>query len=149
MYLRVGFTQVDYINSGTAVHVVWRTQLTPCLSMLWRLQKPRHQQAWYWSPMPEYYVSSIRKVNKYKKVTVLLFLFIFIQFFWTGIPLIICIINMRILAKFKWTIWIFIYQYAEFSLLCDIMWMVDVTEGVNSLVKDCNISSALAMKILD
>ena len=35
----------------------------PCLVMPWRLQEPRHQQAWYWSPKPEYSISSIRRVN--------------------------------------------------------------------------------------
>ena len=31
--------------------------------MLWWLQEPGHQQAWYWPPKPEYSVSSSRRVN--------------------------------------------------------------------------------------
>ena len=39
---------------------------TPCiLSILacWLLKSPGHQQAWYWSPKPEYSIASIQRVN--------------------------------------------------------------------------------------
>ena len=39
-----------------------------CLLMLWRLQEPGHQQAWYWSPKPEYSVSSIGRVDPWIKL---------------------------------------------------------------------------------
>ena len=62
-YLEFGLTRVDQINSGTKIHVVCPTLPTPCLLMLWRLQEPEHQQAWYWPPEPGYSISSIRRVK--------------------------------------------------------------------------------------
>ena len=44
--------QVVELNSGTTIDIVCSTQPIPCLLMLWWLQKPVHQQAWYWSPRP-------------------------------------------------------------------------------------------------
>ena len=62
--------QVDEINSGTTIHVVCPTQLIPFLLILWWLQEPEHQQAWYWPPKPEYYVSSIRRVSSHRNFVI-------------------------------------------------------------------------------
>ena len=35
----------------------------PCPLMHWPPKKPWYQQAWYWPPMPEYSISSTRRVN--------------------------------------------------------------------------------------
>ena len=47
---------------GATIHG-YPTLPIPCLLMLWWLQEPGHQQAWYWPPKPEYSVSSSRRVN--------------------------------------------------------------------------------------
>ena len=57
IYLWFCLTQVDEINSGTAIHVVCPTQSKLLLKL------PEHQQAWYWPPKPEYPISSIRRVK--------------------------------------------------------------------------------------
>ena len=46
----------------------WSTIVYPilpmqCMLMAWRLKEPGHQLAWYWPNKPEYFVSSIRRVN--------------------------------------------------------------------------------------
>ena len=58
-YLGFGLAHEDEIYFGTTIHVFCLTQPIPCLLMLWRLLEPMHQQAWYWSPKPEYSFSSI------------------------------------------------------------------------------------------
>ena len=42
------------IHNGATLHVAYTILAIPCLLRLWWLQEPGHQQAWYWSPKPEY-----------------------------------------------------------------------------------------------
>ena len=48
-YLRFCSTEEDQIHHGATLHIAYPILMIPCLLMLWRLQEPGHQQAWYWS----------------------------------------------------------------------------------------------------
>ena len=53
----------DQISNGTTPYVAYPILSIPCPPMPWWLEEPRHQQAWYWSPNPEYSDSSIWRVK--------------------------------------------------------------------------------------
>ena len=65
-YLGMWSTEKDQIDTGATSHVAkpQKPALSiSCQLMPWRLQEPRHQQAWYWPNKPEYSVTSIRRVK--------------------------------------------------------------------------------------
>ena len=53
----------DEIHNAATLHVAYLILSIPCLLILRWLQEAVHQQAWYWSPKPEYSISSIRRVK--------------------------------------------------------------------------------------
>ena len=62
-FLEIESTQLNEIHPGETQLIAYPAESVPYLLMLWWLQEPGHQQAWYWPDESESFCFLVRIVH--------------------------------------------------------------------------------------